>query len=122
MLKPNELAEELGVSVSTVRAYAREGLIPFAETPKGHRRYDLSAVRRALGARTAPPPLTPGEGPRLAKGPARPIEVVPNWRSSISPTLLEEDASPAPRNYRLRIPVVGVPGTRRFLTNSEARG
>jgi hypothetical protein len=45
---PKALAEALGVSVDTVGRYAREGLIPFAVTPKGHRRYDLDEVRDAL--------------------------------------------------------------------------
>jgi hypothetical protein len=117
MIKPNELASELGVSVSTVGAYAREGLIPFTTTPKGHRRYDLKAVRAALAEIGSPTPLTPGEGPVLTGGPAEPFERAQGWRPGISAAMPAEDSSP-PATDALRIPSVGVPGTRRFLTGS----
>jgi hypothetical protein len=117
MIKPNELATELGISVSTVRAYARDGLIPFTTTPKGHRRYELGAVREALAKITGPTPLTPGEGPILSDGPAEPFERAQGWRSSITPAMLAEDSGP-PQAAALHIPSFGVPGTRRFLTGS----
>ena len=46
------VADQLGLSASTVQKYAREGAIPFETTPGGHRRYNLGEVRRAL----YPPP------------------------------------------------------------------
>lgn len=45
---PQDVAEALGISVDTVSRYAREGLIPFDSTPKGHRRYNLEEVRDVL--------------------------------------------------------------------------
>lgn len=45
---PKEVATALGISVDTVGRYAREGIIPFEMTPKGHRRYDIEEVRDAL--------------------------------------------------------------------------
>lgn len=47
------VAARLQVSPETVRAYAREGLIPARTTPKGHRRYDLDEVLDAVGASSA---------------------------------------------------------------------
>ena len=38
----------LGVSPATIQRYAREGLIPFATTAGGHRRFDVVQVREAL--------------------------------------------------------------------------
>jgi hypothetical protein len=52
-----ELAAELGLGASTVRAIAAAGKIPFTTTPGGHRRYDLDEVRRALGLAKPPPTL-----------------------------------------------------------------
>lgn len=125
MLTPKELAEELGLSASTIRSYASENLIPSVKTPKGHRRYDLDEVRAALRARTAPaneeiPPLTPGEGPRLGKGEARAFEVVGDWETTIDSAILELDAAPAALPDKIRIPTFGIPGTRRFLTRARA--
>lgn len=42
------VAEALGLSRRTIRAYAAEGRIPFTVTPGGHRRFDVQAVRSAL--------------------------------------------------------------------------
>lgn len=46
--QPHILAKALNVSVQTLSRYAREGLIPFDVTPKGHRRYNTEEVVRAL--------------------------------------------------------------------------
>ena len=45
---PNATAKALGVSVQTLSRYAREGLVPFDLTPKGHRRYDTAEVVESL--------------------------------------------------------------------------
>lgn len=45
----SEVAAALGISSATVQRYAREGRIPFSETPGGHRRFDVGEVRRVLG-------------------------------------------------------------------------
>jgi excisionase family DNA binding protein len=43
-----EVASALGLSASTVQLYARQGRIPFATTPGGHRRYSVSEVQLVL--------------------------------------------------------------------------
>lgn len=45
-----QVAAALHVGSAAIRKYARAGRIPFVTTPGGHRRYDLEAVRAALGA------------------------------------------------------------------------
>lgn len=44
----------MGVSVDSIGRYAREGLIPFETTPKGHRRYNVDEVRVALSDLAGP--------------------------------------------------------------------
>ena len=50
-----DVAAALGVKPTTVQRYARDGRIPYEETPGGHRRFDIDEVRLALGAGTAAP-------------------------------------------------------------------
>jgi uncharacterized protein len=50
LLTTSELASELGLHASTVRALAARGRIPSRPTPGGHHRFDLEEVRQALGA------------------------------------------------------------------------
>jgi len=57
LLTTGQLADALGVSPSTVRAYAAEGRIPARLTPGGHRRYDIAEVAAALKPEPAPPSL-----------------------------------------------------------------
>lgn len=45
---PNVLAAALNVSSATVARYAREGLIPFETTPRGHRRFNVDEVLAVL--------------------------------------------------------------------------
>ncbi|MEG9250299.1 MerR family DNA-binding transcriptional regulator [Arthrobacter sp. Soc17.1.1.1] len=45
---PNITAKALGVSAQTLARYAREGIVPFDTTPKGHRRYNTEEVVEAL--------------------------------------------------------------------------
>lgn len=42
------VADALGVSTATVQSYARQGRIPFSQTPGGHRRFDVAEVQLAL--------------------------------------------------------------------------
>lgn len=56
MLTTTQLARRLGLSPSTVRAYAAEGRIPARLTPGGHRRYDPDEVALALGRPNSAPP------------------------------------------------------------------
>lgn len=89
-LMPKDVAEALGVSVDTVGRYAREGLIPFATTPKGHRRFDLAEVRVAL-ADIESPGLTRLRPAGRAAGSSRSRLVPgPAVRPSAS-SLLQED-------------------------------
>ena len=46
------LARALNVSGETIRYHARQGRIPFAVTPGGHRRFDIDEVKEALGMQT----------------------------------------------------------------------
>lgn len=80
---PKEVATALGISVDTVGRYAREGIIPFEVTPKGHRRYDIEEVRDALASslssaplRLVPPPEL--QGKKLVGGPE--VRVSPQSR------------------------------------------
>ncbi len=57
---PKEVATALGISVDTVARYAREGIIPFEVTPKGHRRYDIDEVRDAVCLDTVKDPSAAG--------------------------------------------------------------
>jgi uncharacterized protein len=66
------VAEALGVTPERVRQYAIAGRIPFRTTPGGHRRYDIEAVRAALGhtiERSAAPTLA-----RVVAGAVRKVE------------------------------------------------
>ncbi len=47
-LLPKDIASALNVSTDTIGRYARDGLIPFDKTPKGHRRFNLAEVQQAL--------------------------------------------------------------------------
>lgn len=47
-LLASALASALRLSVDSIGRYAREGKIPFDQTPGGHRRFDLDEVRLAL--------------------------------------------------------------------------
>jgi len=49
--KSSEVAAKLRLSPATIQKYAREGLIPFDETPGGHRRFDIAEVQDVLQAR-----------------------------------------------------------------------
>ena len=42
-----DTARELGVSISTIRNWARAGTIAFKTTPGGHHRYDINSVQQS---------------------------------------------------------------------------
>ena len=48
MLSIGEVAEKAGVSVSTIRYYERNGLLPQAERVSGQRRFVAGTVRRLM--------------------------------------------------------------------------
>ena len=48
-MSAGQLADALGVKPVTVRSWAAAGRVPCERTAGGHRRFDLDAVRRALG-------------------------------------------------------------------------
>jgi predicted DNA-binding transcriptional regulator AlpA len=49
-LTTTQLAQKLGLSDSTIRHYRAAGrIMPRAQTPGGHARYDLQEVKAALG-------------------------------------------------------------------------
>jgi hypothetical protein len=47
-LSSGQVGKALGLAAATIQAYAREGRIPFALTPGGHRRFSLEEVALAL--------------------------------------------------------------------------
>lgn len=49
-LSSKEVAVPLGLKPPTIQKYARDGRIPFSQTPGGHRRFSLEEVRDALAA------------------------------------------------------------------------
>ena len=85
-LSTRDVAAALAVTEHTVRHYAREGVIPFIETPGGHRRYELAAVVDALATR--PRPIAPAD--REARVDAsdrpRPLRIATGWRSRMAIT------------------------------------
>lgn len=53
MLRPGQVAKKFGVDPKTLARWAKGGLIPSVRTPKGHRRYRESEVKKLLeGGRT----------------------------------------------------------------------
>ncbi|MHC6591551.1 MerR family transcriptional regulator [Arthrobacter sp. C152] len=84
---PKEVATALGISVDSVARYAKEGLIPFEVTPKGHRRYNVEEVREALASALSPQPLRLGASPEFKGG-----KLIAGPEVQVSPqSLLQED-------------------------------
>ena|SRR6056297_2460327 len=66
-LSTGKVAQALGLSNSTVQAYAREGLVPANTTPGGQYRFNLDEVRQVLAGDQLPaarpmPALDEGPG------------------------------------------------------------
>lgn len=108
LVRTKAVAEAVGLDEETIRGYAREGRIPYTETPGGHRRFDLPAVQAALATEIA--------RRRRAAFPEGARQVAPvQWgaRRSLAYRLEDEiPAAPAPASPRFP----GVPGTVRILT------
>lgn len=123
MLKSSDLAKELHISEGTVRAYARDGLIPFVETPGGHRRYVLEDVRAALEMAKSHSiePLEEGDQtPRLdEQTPAAPLRRGRSRRRGITRAAIAE-ARAAQRETVAPIPFIGIKGSSRFVVGQEA--
>jgi excisionase family DNA binding protein len=121
-MKSSDIAKALHVSEQTVRAYAREGLIPFVETPGGHRRYVLEDVRTALARAKKRnfKPLDEGEAPRLAdRAPAAALRRARRpFRSSARAMIAEAHAV---ERERQPIPFIGVKGSSRFVVGEGSK-
>jgi excisionase family DNA binding protein len=118
MLTSKQLADQLHISAATIRLYARERLIPFSETPGGHRRFELDDVRAAL-ALVRPvdlAPLSDDEAPRLADSPPVGFTRVHSWATITEADV--RDASDSERGRRPAIPMVGEPGSSRFVVGA----
>jgi DNA-binding transcriptional MerR regulator len=123
MLKSRDIAKELHISEGTVRAYARAGLIPFVETPGGHRRYVLEDVRTALemAKKHSIEPLEEGDQtPRLAQqAPATTLRRGRTRRRGLTRASIAE-ARAAQSQTLAPIPFIGVEGSSRFVVGQEA--
>lgn len=123
MLKSSDIAKELHISEGTVRAYARDGLIPFVETPGGHRRYVLEDVRTALAMakKHSIAPLEEGDqAPRLAEQAlAAPLRRGRSRRRGITRAAIAE-ARDAQSDTVAPIPFIGVKGSSRFVVGHVA--
>jgi hypothetical protein len=120
MLKSSDIAKELHVSEQTIRAYAREGLIPFVETPGGHRRYVLEDVRTALSRakKREFAPLGEDDAPRLAQrasGP--PLRRGRSRRRGITRASVAD--ARAAHTETMTIPFIGVRGSSRFVAGQR---
>lgn len=68
-LSVSAAARLLGVSVSSLRAWAADGLVPHERTPGGHRRFDREQLRAWMADRGGELPAQPsGRGPTLVAG------------------------------------------------------
>lgn len=56
LLPVSAAAKLLGVSASSLRAWAAAGQVPHVRTPGGHRRFDVAELTRWLAARGGEPP------------------------------------------------------------------
>ncbi len=121
MLKSSDIAKELYISEQSVRAYARDGLIPFVQTPGGHRRYVLADVRAAL-ARSGKREFTPladDEAPRLRDGlGGAPLRRGRSRRRGITRAAIAE--ARAAQAETVTIPFIGVEGSSRFVAGHGA--
>jgi len=123
MATTKDIARALDVDEQTVRRYAREGIIPFAETLGGHRRYDLDEVRAALARARARrlEPLDPSteQSSRLSTEAGRaPLRLARSRRRGITRAMIAEARAESPEAEL--VPFIGVSGSSRFVVGERA--
>lgn len=120
MFSTQTVAKALNVSPQTVRNYADEGIIPYQKTLKGHRRYDLADVERALRRAQVRSfePLQENEAPRLSATTTEAIDRRGPARRRIARSSLA--MAPTVEAQTLDIPLIGTPGTSRFVVGDGA--
>jgi hypothetical protein len=114
MVSSKRIAMEFHITAQTVRQYARDGVIPYVETPGGHRRFELDEVRAALRVARAREfaPLRNGEPPRVSDDRSgTPIQTT--GMIGAAPTRASGDD--AAGDDALGIPFIGVRGSSRFV-------
>lgn len=86
-LSTGKIARALGLSNSTVQAYAREGLLPANTTPGGQYRFNLDEVRQVLAGDQLPAarPM-----PALDEGPGVVVSMRPETTSDERSTAFAE--------------------------------
>jgi excisionase family DNA binding protein len=65
---PREAADQLGITTSTLRKWAKNGAITFNTTAGGHRRYDVSSVQVSRRVYNLPLAIKKTKEPVVAKG------------------------------------------------------
>jgi putative resolvase len=65
---PREAANQLGISTSTLRKWAKNGTITFKSTAGGHKRYDVSSVQSSERVYNFPLAIQKTKEPVVAKG------------------------------------------------------
>jgi excisionase family DNA binding protein len=123
MATTRDIARALDIDEQTVRRYAREGIIPFAETLGGHRRYDLDEVRAALARARARrlEPVDPSteETSRLSAEVGRaPLRLARSRRRGINRAMIAETRTTSPQAER--VPFIGISGSSRFVVGEGA--
>ena len=73
LVTPARAAQMLGVSVTTIRDYAKAGLLPAVNLPTGHRRYRVG-VLRAIARGEVPGEVPPPRRPTPSPSPSPPNE------------------------------------------------
>ena len=113
LLPVSAAARLLGVSVSSLRAWAAAGRVPHERTPGGHRRFDRAVLREWMEAR----------GVRVPKhDPAHPVHLVPG-RITPRPRAAAAIDRAAPRiaDEATALVADGRPRSRRMSTALRAR-
>jgi excisionase family DNA binding protein len=123
MATTRDIARALDIDEQTVRRYAREGIIPFAETFGGHRRYDLDDVRAALARARARrlellDPSTEQTSRLSAEVERAPLRLGRSRRRGITRAMIAETATSAP--HAERVPFIGISGSSRFVVGEGA--
>lgn len=106
-------ARLLGVSVSSLRAWAAAGRVPHERTPGGHRRFDRAVLREWMEARGARVP---------EQDPSHPVHLVPG-RITPRPRAAAAIGQAAPRiaDEATALVADGRPRSRRMSTALRAR-